>query len=54
MPDDETLRFYAENAEIYASRQRQLDQYQLDSFLATLPAGGDVLELGTGGGQDAA
>ena len=54
MPDDETLRFYAENAEVYASRQRQLDRHQLDGFLAALPAGGDVLELGTGGGQDAA
>jgi SAM-dependent methyltransferase len=54
MPDDETLRFYAENAEVYATRQRQLDRHQLDGFLAALPAGGDVLELGTGGGQDAA
>lgn len=54
MPDDGTLRFYAENAEVYASRQRQLDRHQLDGFLAALPAGGDILELGTGGGQDAA
>ena len=54
MPDDATLRFYAENAEVYAGRQRQLDEEQLNAFLAAVPAGGDVLELGTGGGQDAA
>jgi SAM-dependent methyltransferase len=54
VPDDETLRFYAENAEVYAGRQRQLDRHQLDGFLAVLPPGGDILELGTGGGQDAA
>ncbi|MDB5589385.1 MAG: SAM-dependent methyltransferase [Devosia sp.] len=54
MPDDETLRFYAENAEVYAGRQRRLDDEQLSTFLAALPAGGDILELGTGGGQDAA
>lgn len=54
MPDDATLRFYAENAQVYATRQRRLDEEQLNTFLAALPAGGDVLELGTGGGQDAA
>jgi SAM-dependent methyltransferase len=54
MADDETLRFYAENAEAYAGRARQLDHHQLNAFLATLPPGGEVLELGTGGGQDAA
>lgn len=54
MPDDKTLRFYAENATAYVSRQRRQDQSQLDGFLAALPKGGDILELGTGGGQDAA
>jgi SAM-dependent methyltransferase len=54
MPDDETLRFYAQNATVYATRQRRLDEGQLNAFLATLPEGGAVLELGTGGGQDAA
>ncbi|WP_375452408.1 class I SAM-dependent methyltransferase [uncultured Devosia sp.] len=54
MVDDETLRFYADNAQTYAGRQRRLDQHQLNRFLGALPAGGAVLELGTGGGQDAA
>ncbi|MET3899169.1 SAM-dependent methyltransferase [Devosia sp. UYZn731] len=54
MTDDATLRFYAENAQVYATRQRRLDEEQLNTFLAALPVGGDVLELGTGGGQDAA
>jgi SAM-dependent methyltransferase len=54
MPDDETLRFYAENAATYVAHSRQLPRHQLDAFLAALPPGGDILELGTGGGQDAA
>jgi SAM-dependent methyltransferase len=54
MADDETLRFYARNAKAYTSRPRKLDHNQLDAFLAALPPGGDILELGTGGGQDAA
>ncbi|MDB5530491.1 MAG: class SAM-dependent methyltransferase [Devosia sp.] len=54
MPDNETLRFYAENAATYVAHPRQLPQHQLDAFLAALPPSGDILELGTGGGQDAA
>ena len=54
MPDQATLRFYADNAKAYASRPRRLDHRQLDAFLDTLPPGADILELGTGGGQDAA
>lgn len=54
MADDQTLRFYAANAQTYAGRTRQRDHRQLDAFLAGLPPGGEVLELGTGGGQDAA
>lgn len=53
MADDETLRFYAENAAIYAGRARRLPEERLEGFLALLPAGGSILELGTGGGQDA-
>jgi SAM-dependent methyltransferase len=54
MPDEETLRFYAQNAQAYTGRARRLDRPQLDAFLEALPPGGDILELGTGGGQDAA
>ncbi|CDP53786.1 Methyltransferase [Devosia sp. DBB001] len=53
MKDDETLRFYAQQAQVYANRGRVAPSARLEAFLAGLPAGGDVLELGTGGGQDA-
>jgi len=51
--DDETLRFYAENAAAYAARSSKRPAPQLAAFLDTLPAGARILELGTGGGQDA-
>ena len=54
MADDQTLRFYADNAQTYAGRARRLDRPELDGFLAALPPRGEILELGTGGGQDAA
>lgn len=54
MADEETLRFYARNAQTYASRSRRPPQVVLDDFLTRLPPGGKVLELGAGGGQDAA
>lgn len=53
MKDDETLRFYAQQAQVYANRGRVAPSARLEALLACLPAGGDVLELGTGGGQDA-
>jgi SAM-dependent methyltransferase len=53
MADDVTLRFYAQNAATYASRARRLPEERLSGFLALLPAGASILELGTGGGQDA-
>ncbi|MFD1941233.1 class I SAM-dependent DNA methyltransferase [Paradevosia shaoguanensis] len=53
MKDDETLRFYAQQAQVYANRDRVAPSARLEAFLAGLPADGDVLELGTGGGQDA-
>jgi len=53
MQDEETLRFYARTAQVYANRGRVAPSARLQAFLAGLPAGGDVLELGSGGGQDA-
>lgn len=53
MADDETLRFYAENARTYAARERRLPHVELAAFLAALPPGAPILELGSGGGQDA-
>lgn len=54
MPDRETLRFYAENAAEYVERTAYTRSPQLDAFIARMPHGGAVLELGTGSGRDAA
>lgn len=50
--DRATLDFYATEAEIYAGRTRELGQARLRRFAELIPAGGQVLELGCGGGQD--
>lgn len=52
--DADTLGFYAAEAEIYAGRTRELGEARLRRFAELLPAGGQVLELGCGGGQDSA
>lgn len=49
--DDETTRFYSAEAQNYATRGQACSE-ELDAFLALLPAGGAILELGCGGGQD--
>ena len=54
MSTDPTASFYTDNAAIYAARERKLPRQRLDAFLATLPAGAAILELGCGAGQDAA
>src|SRR5687768_17817073 len=53
MADEQTLRFYADNATTYVGRARGHPNDQLRAFLAALPAGARILELGTGGGDDA-
>lgn len=50
--DADTLGFYAAEAEIYAGRARELGEARLCRFAALIPRGGQVLELGCGGGQD--
>jgi SAM-dependent methyltransferase len=52
--DADTLGFYGAEAEIYAGRARELGEARLRRFAELLPAGGLVLELGGGGGQDSA
>lgn len=52
--DDPTSRFYSDNAEVYASHLSQPSSIQLDQFLAKLPAGAAILELGCGNGRDSA
>ena len=54
MSTDPTSSFYADNAAVYAARERNLPRRRLDAFLDALPVGAPILELGCGGGQDAA
>lgn len=49
--DDQTLDFYALEAHTYAGRPRTATR-ELDDFLAQMPDGAKILELGCGGGQD--
>lgn len=50
MKDRQTLDFYASEAEAYAIRYAVSEE--LTPFLALLPPGSRILELGCGGGQD--
>ncbi|WP_310542435.1 hypothetical protein [Phenylobacterium sp.] len=50
--DPETLVFYDRNAVAYAGRRLPGVSQRLTDFLAALPAGAHVLDLGCGGGQD--
>jgi SAM-dependent methyltransferase len=50
--DDQTLRFYRGNADAYAERKPPVTG-KLTQFLAELPPGGKVLELGCGAGYQA-
>ncbi|QOF72157.1 class I SAM-dependent methyltransferase [Aminobacter sp. SR38] len=50
--DQETIRFYSNEAETYTARGQPASRHRLHDFMARLPAGGRVLELGCGAGQD--
>jgi 2-polyprenyl-3-methyl-5-hydroxy-6-metoxy-1,4-benzoquinol methylase len=50
--DTTTLDFYAGEAAAYAGRPRKVDQPRIDAFVARLPVGAKVLELGCGAGHD--
>ncbi len=52
--DEETLQFYRGNAEAYAGREITSRQARLTAFLALLPPGASILELGCGAGGDTA
>jgi SAM-dependent methyltransferase len=51
--DEPTLRFYSGNAQAYAEREKTRHS-RLARFLERLPAGGKILELGCGAGDDSA
>lgn len=52
--DPATLAFYAREAADYAANGPGGIGARLDAFLARLPRGGSILELGCGAGRDAA
>ena len=52
--DETTLQFYRGNAEAYAGREITSRQARLTAFLAPLPPGARILELGCGAGGDTA
>jgi SAM-dependent methyltransferase len=52
--DDDTLQFYRRNAEAYAKREITSRHARLNKFLALLPPGAAILELGCGAGGDSA
>ena len=51
--DEQTLHFYRSNAQAYAGRDKS-KHTRLIRFLALLPPGGSILELGCGAGADSA
>src|SRR5215467_7554227 len=53
MVDDDTLQFYRCNAEAYAGWAKA-PSTRLKGFLALLPPGGSILELGCGAGNHSA
>jgi SAM-dependent methyltransferase len=52
--DEDTLRFYRDNASAYAEREITSRQARLTAFLALLAANATILELGCGAGGDTA
>lgn len=50
--DNTTLGFYAQEAEVYATRRDATLHTWLAEFLRHLQPGASILELGCGGGQD--
>ncbi len=52
MRDEETARFYSENAATYVRRFSEPHHARLDAFLGRLSPGSAILELGCGNGRD--
>ncbi|WFU13785.1 class I SAM-dependent methyltransferase [Bradyrhizobium sp. CB3481] len=52
--DEATLQFYRDNADAYAQREITSRHARLTAFLALLPPGAAILELGCGAGGDTA
>jgi cyclopropane fatty-acyl-phospholipid synthase-like methyltransferase len=52
--DPDTIAFYQSRAPHWVFHSDETHSHQLDAFLDRLPPGSAVLELGCGGGRDAA
>lgn len=52
--DPDTIAFYEDRAPHWVFHSGEAHSHQLDAFLDRLPPGAAVLELGCGGGRDAA
>jgi SAM-dependent methyltransferase len=52
--ENQTARFYADNAATYAAARSDASLQQLDRFLEKLHPGAEILELGCGSGRDSA
>lgn len=52
--DPQTLAFYETEAPVYTASGKDGESRHLGAFLARLPSGASILELGCGGGHDAA
>ncbi len=52
--DPDTLQFYSAEAPVYSASGNGGINRHLDAFLDLLPQGASILELGCGGGRDAA
>jgi len=50
--DDDTLKFYANEADTYITWSKKPNHQRLGAFLAKIPSGGAILELGCGAGKD--
>lgn len=54
MTRDPSLRFYDDNAAVYAARDRRVPERQMIRFVECLPVEARILELGCGAGGDSA
>lgn len=52
MSDSETIRFYDDQTEAYKKVAKGFDNKRLTQWIAGLPTGANVLDLGCGPGQD--
>lgn len=50
--DRDTIQFYAEEWQAFTARRYEVPRAEIEHFMAAMPPGGRVLELGCGAGQE--